>query len=87
MLRRDFLRRTTRTLSAAVLSRSALARAAALDGFNFLVVVENKRDIPPWQRAAEYVAQFERYKQLQAEGKGMPQYYDQTPEPRRADRA
>jgi 1-deoxyxylulose-5-phosphate synthase len=30
MLRRDFLRRTTRTLSAAVLSRSALARASAL---------------------------------------------------------
>ncbi len=32
MLRRDFLRRTTRTLSAAVLSQSALARAAALEG-------------------------------------------------------
>lgn len=36
MLRRDFLRRTTRTLSAAVLSRSALARAAALDDLNRL---------------------------------------------------
>ncbi len=36
MLRRDFLRRTTRTLSAALLSSSALARAAALEGIGTL---------------------------------------------------
>lgn len=36
MLRRDFLRRSTRTLSAAMLSRSALARAAALHSLDRL---------------------------------------------------
>ena len=49
MLRRDFLRRTTRTLSAAVLSTSALARAAALSA------VDNLGKLPTNHTAGDVV--------------------------------
>jgi hypothetical protein len=44
-----------------------------------------KHNITPFQRAAEYVTQFELYKKLLTENKGMPQYYDAAPAPSRAD--
>lgn len=49
MLRRDFLRRTTRTLSAAVLSRTAVARAAAL------AAVDNLGKLPQNHAASDEV--------------------------------
>lgn len=44
-----------------------------------------KHNITPWQRASEYVTQFEEYKRRQAAGQGMPQYYEETPVPSRED--
>ena len=44
-----------------------------------------KHNITPFQRAAEYVEQYELYKQRLAQGQGMPQYYEDTPAASRAD--
>jgi hypothetical protein len=44
-----------------------------------------KHNITPFQRASEYVEQYELYKLRRAEGQGMPQYYAQAPRPGRED--
>ena len=44
-----------------------------------------KFNITPFQRASEYVEQYELYKQRLAKGQGMPQYYAEAPKPSRDD--
>jgi hypothetical protein len=64
-----------------------LAPAVTPPGWENWIRIEpfGKHNITPWQRAAQYVTQFQDYKQRLAEGKGMPQYYDSTPAPSRED--
>lgn len=66
-----------------------LAPASTPPGWENWIRVEpfGKHNITPFQRASEYVTQFELYKQRLAEGKGMPQYYEATPAPNRPDLA